>query len=91
MTEQQHPRTTELLAALLALSKFSEIIASVSQEENYQRIAAEYLQRSLQHGVACVLGNSVSESDQENMIQLRTWLTSMATEFGELSDKTKTH
>ena len=77
----QEPRETECLAALAALAKFSELIASASDDEKYNTIIAKILQTSMQHGVAVALDGAASEQDTENLAQIRTWLASIASHY----------
>ena len=81
-SKQQDPRTTECIAALAALSKFSELIASASEDEKYQSIIAKALQSAMQHGVQLSLDGAASEQDTENLAQIRTWLASIASHYG---------
>ena len=83
MIEQQDPREAECLASLAALSKFSELMASASQDENYLKIIADSLQAALQHGVQVSLDGVASEKDTENLVQIRTWRASIATDYGK--------
>ena len=82
-SKAQDPRETECIAALLALAKFSELIVSASEDENYQSIVAKALQSALQHGVQASLDGAASEKDTENLVQIRTWLASIATDYGK--------
>ena len=76
-----HP--AESVAALLALSKFSELLASASDDEKYLAIIASSLQVALQHGVQVSLDGITSENDAENLVRIRTWLASLATGYAE--------
>ena len=91
VSKEQEPRETECLAALAALSKFSELIASASADEKYQSIIANALQSALQHGVQLSLDGAASENDTENLVQIRTWLASIASHYGSRKAQTGMH
>ena len=91
MTEQQDPREAECFAALAALSKFSELIASASDDEKYQSIVANALQSALQHGVQLSLDGAASKKDTENLVQIRHWLASIATHYTKRKQQAGLH
>lgn len=88
---RQDPRTTECIAALSALAKFSELIASASDDEKYQSIIAKALQSAMQHGVQLALDGAANENDTENLAQIRAWLTSIASHYSKRKAQTGMH
>ena len=84
---EQDPRATECIAALAALSKFSELLASASDDQNYNKVIAKILRAALQHGVQVALDGAVAEKDMENLVQIRTWLASLAGDYGDQKER----
>ena len=88
---EQDARTTECIASLLALAKFSELIASASEDKKYQSIVANALQSALQHGAQAALDGAASEKDTENLIQIRAWFSTIAEQYVDRQKHDKLH
>ena len=77
------PREAECFAALAALSKFSELIVAASSDPEYQRVVANCLRLSLEHGVNLSLKGGGSETEKQNLAQIRQWLGALAQGYAE--------
>ena len=71
----------ECIAALSALAKFSELVASASEDENYNLVVAKILREAMLHGVKAALRGNTSKGDAESVLQIRTHLAFIAAEF----------
>ena len=71
----------ECFAALSALAKFSELLASASDDENYNIIVAKILREAMLHGVKAALRGNTSKGDAESVLQIRTHLAFIAAEY----------
>ena len=54
-------------------------------------IIAKALQTAMQHGVAISLDGAACEKDAENLAQIRTWLTSIASHYGNQKQQAAKH
>ena len=89
--EPINPYEPECVAALMALSKFSELIASASNDEGYRTIVATALRKAMEYGVTVSMDGDASEAEKQNLAQIRTWLASLATQYNAHKERGGVH